>query len=643
MCGIFGTWGNEHAAGLEMALSLLGHRGPDSADTYSDGSAGLHLGHTRLAIQDLSPQGAQPMFGSSERYVLVYNGEIYNVRELRAALEAQGQSFRGNSDSEVLLYLFERYGSEMLSRLNGIFAFAIWDSKEQELFVARDGLGVKPLYYTQTEEGFAFSSEIKALPLENMDEGDIDVASVHRYLSYAWCPGNGTAFKQVQKLAPGHAMILKNGQVSRHWQWYQLPAFTQKATVPMTEVEAVTGTHDHLKQAVERQMISDAPLGAFLSGGLDSSAVVAFARQYNPHIDCFTIKTLGQAEAGRVDDYPFAERAAAHLGVKLHAVEISPHTLADHLEFMIYHLDEPIADAAALNAFFISKLARDNGIKVLLSGAGGDDLFTGYPRHIAQKIEKLWTWMPGPARKALHHLAKSLPAKPSLLRRISKVLQPAHLSKDQRLLHYFQFLDEDIFTALYTEEARQVVQHSPACAPMMEFLDDLPVTTSDLERLLALEQRFFLSDHNLIYTDKMSMAAGVEARVPFLDPDLVAFAHTVPAHYKMRGKELKWVLKKAMEPYLPHDIIYRPKTGFGAPIRQWMRHDLRQITEDIIASRSFAARGIFEPGKVQNLMKQNSEGRIDAAMPLFAILVFEMWCRIFIDQRAACKTSSDHS
>ena len=625
-------WGQNDPERIQQSVAILNHRGPDNANHYHDSETGLSLGHTRLAIQDLSPSGAQPMFGSTERYVLVYNGEIYNFQDLRRELEADGQQFRGHSDSEVLLYLYERNGPEILSKLNGIFAFAIWDDETKELFLARDSMGVKPIYYCATDFSFSFSSEIKALPLSKQGSEQVNIAALNRYLSYAWCPGSETAFKNVQKLNPGYAMILHNKKILKHWRWAAPPAFSGRPSYTFSKADAIQETRRILRQAVERQMVSDAPLGAFLSGGLDSSSIVAFAREFKSNIECFTIKTPDHQEAGRVDDFPYAERAARHLRVKLHAVEVSPDRLIQNLEFMIHHMDEPIADAAALNVFFISRLAREHGMKVLLSGAGGDDLFTGYPRHTAFRIEKLWSWMPKPLRRGLHNIAKHLPSNNSTMRRLGKLLLPAHLPHDVRLLHYFQYLDEEIFMPLYTPDAKQALKHRPAYAPMLDYLRELPDSTPDLEKFLALEQRFFLSDHNLIYTDKMSMAAGVEVRVPFLDPDLLDFAYKIPAHYKMSGKELKWILKKAMEPDLPHDIIYRPKTGFGAPIRQWMRHDLREMAGDIIASQSFADRGIFDVEKVQSLLRRNDQGRVDAAMPLFAIIVFELWCRIFMDQ-----------
>ncbi len=630
MCGIIGYSGTFDRTALLEGDRRQRHRGPDDEGNWFDHDAGIGLAHRRLAIQDLSAAGAQPMSIEDEAIVIVFNGEIYNFRELRSSLEACGHRFRGHSDTEVLLHLYLAYGEEMLSRLNGIFAFALWDRRNMSLLVARDALGVKPLYYAQTSDGFAFASEIKALLPLVPDARALDVAALHRYLSFLWCPGDGTPLRDVRKLAPGAAMVIRDGKIAKRWTWYQLPPF-RGVRADLTEGEAIVGTEAALRAAVRRQLVADVPVGAFLSGGLDSSAVVAFARESVPDIRCFTIETTGGAEDGITDDLPFARRVAKHLGVSLDVVTIAADDMVSDLETMVAQLDEPIADPAPLNVLYISRLARRHGMKVLLSGAGGDDLFTGYRRHLALAYERYWRWLPHALRAGLEGATAGLDRRRPLSRRVAKLLSGAGLEGDARLTNYFLWSSDAQLRELYTPEFRAELGSTSAVAPMRDFLAPLPESVSELDRMLLLEQRFFLADHNLMYTDKMSMAAGVEVRVPFLDLDLVDYAARIPTGLKQRGRVGKWVLKKAMEPHLPHDVIYRPKSGFGAPLRRWMRGGLRPLLRDLLSTESLRARGLFEPGSVQRLIEKNESGEQDAAYTLLSLLTIEIWCRANID------------
>lgn len=634
MCGIVGGWGPEALAGVERAVDRLGHRGPDDRGVYRDPAGDIALGHTRLAILDLSEAGHQPMLSADERTVLVFNGEIYNFRNLRAELERGGVVFRGHSDTEVVLQLYMRDGVGMLSQLNGIFALALYDRERGELLLARDALGVKPLYYcgqthNGSRKGFAFASEIKALPpMLPAGQWTIDPDSIQRYLSFLWCPGENTPAREVRKLLPGHAMTFKQGRIERTWAWYELPARrgVSGSLDRRTAVEAVT---DGLRTAVHRQLVADVPVGAFLSGGLDSSAIVAFAQERVPDLRCFTIDAGGGD--GEADDLPYARRVATHLGVPLDVVRVDASRMAADLEAMVIQLDEPLADPAPLNVLYISRLAREQGIKVLLSGTGGDDLFTGYRRHLAVRMESAWSWLPAPARAGLGTLSARLDQRGALGRRARRLFANAGGSADDRLTGYFAWIDQQDLTALYSSDLRAAVAGLRADQPMQDFLEGIPPGPTRLERMLTLEQRFFLGDHNLIYTDKMSMAAGVEVRVPFLDRDLVELAARIPGRYKQRGRTGKWVLKKAMEPYLPRDVIYRPKTGFGAPLRRWMRHDLRELLGDLLSQESLRRRGLFDPVAVQRLVADNDAGRRDASYTLLSLLCIEIWCRAFLD------------
>jgi asparagine synthase (glutamine-hydrolysing) len=560
MCGIIGFQGKFSEAALRAGMSAIAHRGPDDQGLFMDEANGVGLGHLRLSIIDLSPLGHQPMQDDAGTVQLIFNGEIYNYRELRAELEAKGCTFRGTSDTEVILHLYLAQGRDMLPRLNGIFTIALWDTRTRTMLVARDALGVKPLYISESARGLAFSSEIKGLLHLVPETRALDHASLHRYLSFLWCPGEGTPLSGVRKLLPGEAMEVHEGRVARRWTWYQLPVF-RGVQADLSEQASIEGTAAHLRRAVERQMVADVPVGAFLSGGLDSSAIVAFAREQHPGMRCFTIEASGGQDEGTTDDLPYAQRVASHLGVKLDIVRIDASRMAGDLERMIVQLDEPLADPAPLNVLYISELARQNGMKVLLSGAGGDDLFTGYRRHRAVNLERMWSWLPSGARNALDQGTRTLDQRRAWSRRLSKLFSGAGLERDERIANYFVWAREADLMALYTRDFREHLRGAVATEPMTSFLAPLPGDVPPLDRMLALEQRFFLADHNLPYTDKMSMAVGVEVRVPFLDLELVDFAARIPLHVKQRGKVGKWVLKRAMEPYLPHDVIYRPKSA----------------------------------------------------------------------------------
>jgi len=641
MCGIVGYFGSFTPKRLVEADRLQAHRGPDADGMWFDSGAGIGLAHRRLSILDLSPAGAQPMGSEDGSVVLVFNGEIFNFRELRAELEASGHHFRGHSDTEVLLHLYLVHGEQMLGRLNGIFAFALWDKRDKSLFIARDALGVKPLYYTETAIGFAFASELKALLSLVPEARALDFQALHRYLSFLWCPGEGTPLHGVRKLLPGEAMVVQASRIARRWTWYQLPIF-RGVKADLSEADALAGTVDALRRAVHRQLVADVPVGAFLSGGLDSSSVVAFAREKAPDIRCFTIESTGGQESGTADDLPYARRVAAHLNVPLDIVRIDAIRMAGDLERMVVQLDEPLADPASLNVLYISQLAREQGVKVLLSGAGGDDLFTGYRRHAALHYEQYWNWLPAGVRGRLGRWTSRLDQRNPLLRRLTKMFNGSGLQGDARLAEHFVWTREAELLELYTPEFKASLRQPCAAAPMLEFLKPLPASARPLERMLALEQRFFLADHNLTYTDKMSMAAGVEVRVPFLDLDLIEHAARIPVGLKQRGRVGKWVLKKAMEPYLPKDVIYRSKSGFGAPLRRWMRHDLRHLLEDLLSVDSLKRRGLFEPAAVRRLIARNDSGKADAAYTLLSLLCIEIWCRAFLDGRLDGASSSDN-
>lgn len=578
------------------------------------------------------------MLMPDQRVVMVFNGEIYNFKELRAELEENGHHFQGHSDSEVLLHLYATYGAACFSRLNGIFAAAFWEQDTSLLTLVRDPVGVKPLYLAENADGLVFASEMKSLLRSGAVLPELDPQAVLAYLGFLWSPGRATLLKGVRKVLPGHVIQVKAGRIVsdefyKTLRFHQLPA-------PGSEASAAQAVANAVRTAVERQMVSDVPLGAFLSGGLDSSSVAAFAQQHmqkegagqSERLQCFSIEVQqgSTGSEGFSEDLPYARRVAERLGVDLHVVQADKQMM-DRLPEMIYLMDEATPDPAALNTLLISELARSQGIKVLLSGAGGDDIFTGYRRHYALTQERWWSGWPVPLRNGLSGIARQIPVTHPLTRRIGKAFQYAGQDVDHRLVSYFLWTNPGQALDLLHPDFRAGLSTDSLYAPMLQTLSDLPPGEAPLNRMLYLECKHFLADHNLNYSDKMGMAAGVEVRVPLLDLDLMDLAGSLPLDMKQRGRIGKWIFKKAMEPFLPHDVIYRPKTGFGVPLRHWLQTILKPLVDDVLSDSSLNARGVFNPAVVQRLRLADQVGRIDATYTIFSMVCLELWCRQFID------------
>jgi asparagine synthase (glutamine-hydrolysing) len=657
MCGIVGFQGEYTSELLGAMTRAVAHRGPDGSGTVlleSASQPATGFGHRRLAIIDLSDAGLQPMSvdpdpggGMQRGLTLIYNGEIYNYRELRAELVADGHAFRTATDSEVLLHLYERDGLAMLARLNGIFAFAIHDARPAgrpegvprgSVFLARDPLGVKPLYYAHTARGFLFGSEIKALLCEQGLSREIDPVALHYTLAYLWTPAPRTMLSAVRKLEPGAALLVHSGRVQRHWSYYDIPYGGR--TREAGDAELARELADQVGAAVRRQLIADVPVGAFLSGGLDSSAVVAMMRRALPEqpISCFTIDFRGDAGGDDMDaDLPYARRVAALLRVDLEEVVVEPSAIA-RLPQMVELLDEPQADPAPINALMIAERARAMGIPVLLSGAGGDDLFGGYRRHWALSFERRWAWLPQGMRAGVQSVAaaaaggRAVGQSHATLRRAAKMLAHAGEEPDRRLVSYFWWSTEEVRRALYAPEFAHRVAAVDTAAPLLESLERIGAERDPLQRMLYLEARHFLADHNLNYTDRAGMAVGVEIRVPLVDPQVVEFATQVPARLKQRGRVGKAIFKQAMEPFLPRAVIHRPKMGFGAPLRRWLREELRATVDDTLDASALRRRGFFDPAAVRRLVEADRAGNIDGSYTIFALMCFELWCRRFVDQ-----------
>ncbi|MEO5357969.1 MAG: asparagine synthase (glutamine-hydrolyzing) [Nitrospirae bacterium YQR-1] len=631
MCGIAGFYGDFNRRLLDEMSEAISHRGPDGSGDYYNKRNGLGLSHRRLSIIDLSESGSQPMFDASQKAVITYNGELYNYKELRRELIQEGFTFKSTSDTEVVLNMYMCYGLDMLKRLNGIFAFAIWDISKKILFLARDHLGVKPLYYAASSKGFLFASELKALTRYDGLDKTLNLYGVHYYLSFLWSPSPKTMLKSVSKLPPGNAMVVKDGRIETMWQFYELP---YNAPVDKISVnQAIEKVYDSISAAVERQMVSDVEVGAFLSGGLDSSAVVSFAKKHTGKLKCFTIgfKDASMLDEGFSDDLPYAKKAAEHLGVELHTVYATPE-IANDLTKMIYHLDEPQADMAALNVLAISKLARDSGIKVLLSGAGGDDIFTGYNRHLALLLDTFAFNIPRWGRGIVEKFSEVIPDSNPAGRRISRFLRYFGKDINERIAGYFYWPEPKMQFKLYSSETVDALKDAHMLNPLLEAVTKLPDTLDPINKMLYLDSKYFLSDHNLNYTDKMAMAAGVEVRVPLIDTDVVSTAFSLPVKYKQNGRVGKWIFKKAMERDLPKEIIYRPKTGFGVPLRRWLKKELRLLVDDVLSRESVQKRGIFNPSAVELLISMDRANKLDGAYTIFSLLCIELWCRIFIDK-----------
>lgn len=629
MCGIAGFQGEGDASILRRMSESLAHRGPDHQAYEYDAEAGVGLVHTRLSIIDLSPRSNQPIWDASGRYCIVFNGEIYNYKELRAELVQQGRQFKSDGDGEVILYAYLRDGISAFGKLNGIFAFAIWDKLANEMLVVRDSFGVKPLYFSSTSKGVAFASELKALLMLPQVSRELDPLALWQTLTFLWTPGPRTILEGVRKLEPGHYLLVKNNAVQKSASFAAYPPFFPSFSGSIED--AKDAVRSHLQQAVTRQLVADVPVGAFLSGGVDSSAICHFASEaLDRKLQCFTIELEDAAEEDMAGDLHHAKLMASRLGVPLEIVRVSPDIVHD-VPRMLFALDEPQSDPAPLNSLYICEQARAMDIKVLLSGAGGDDIFSGYRRHYALQQERLWSWLPRGARALLGGASAALPQGGQTLRRVAKAFAYAGQPAEDRLLSYFFWVRPQQSLALLHPALRARLAGADIAEPLRHTLRDGVAGDDRLNQMLYLEQKYFLIDHNFNYTDKSSMASGVEVRVPFLDPDLVALANRLPSEWKYRGTEGKWILKEALRGILPDSVLFRAKTGFGAPMRAWLRGPLRPFVEEMLSETSINRRGLFEYRAVRQLIDADRAGKVDAAYTVFSLILTEIWARQFVD------------
>jgi asparagine synthase (glutamine-hydrolysing) len=629
-------------AALERMLDATLHRGPDDGGTYVPPDRAVGLGSRRLSIIDLSTAGHMPMVSDDGQVAVAYNGEIYNYRELRDQLRGAGHEFRSQTDTEVLIHGYEEWGTELFSRLNGIFALGLWDDRQRRLLLARDRFGVKPLYHSVDDQGrLWFASEVKGLIAGGYRFDSVQPETIHKYLAFLWVPGPATMFPGVKKLAPGHWAEWRGGRLEDHRYWS--PRFTPRA---MEKAEAAARLRSILESTLSRQLMADVPLGVFLSGGLDSTALAALAtRVTGCPVKCFTIgfRSEDSVLEQSSDDARFARMAAEHLGAEFHNIEVAP-DIVDLLPKVVWHLDEPIADPAAIATYLISKAARPT-VTVLLSGQGADEVFAGYRVHAMSDWADRVGHLPGFLRRhALEPLVDTLPSMQRLIpgvhpglvlaahRYLSKMLAGVDLPHDERYVFYRSYYTDEALRGLYSPDMREAVGDTEAGSEHLQYLREAPADDF-LNRILYLDWHTFLPELNLTYSDKMSMAASVEARVPFLDNEVVDFMLTVPPHLKQHGRTSKIVLRDAVKDIVPASIIERRKAGFGVPLRTWLRRDLREMVDDLLSPERIKARGYFDPLAIHALVRDDREGHADNTYRIWALLTLELWHQIFLEGR----------
>ncbi len=610
------------------------HRGPDDSGAWYDAEAEVGLGHRRLSIIDLSPAGRQPMSNADESIRITYNGELYNYPEHRERLLAKGYDFRNHTDTEVVIALYETMGLDFLSELNGIFAFALWDAKKRRMILARDHVGAKPLYYRQDGRKLYFASEMKALLKVPGATRELHAPSVPDYLTFLWVPGPNTLLAGIKKLEPGHYAIWQDGRFETR-RWFNLEYEPDESR---TESEWNEAVHDTFMRTTQRQMVSDVPLGAFLSGGLDSSSIVACMRNVFPdrEINTYTVRFNQGAMAKEqgVDDYPYARRIAKALDVRLKSVMLNPDVVS-LLPKMVYHLDEPDADPAIFPSYLISKLAREDGTTVLLSGTGGDEVFFGYRSHQAYRLYERYSWM---ARFPVSSMISAgvalgntlLGAQNRYARRISKFRRGLMQTGLDRHLEIADWSSHAVRTDLFDDALFDSVQSQGHLEYMRRYSEDFR-GEGELNLHSHLLIQTFLAAHNFLYTDKSSMAVGLEARVPFMDVELMRLCATIPERYKLNGNVTKSVLKNAMERHLPRDLIHRKKTGFGTPLRTWIQDDLHDVIEFFLGPEQISRRGVFKSDQVQRILAENTAGTKDHAYLIYALINLELWMQSFLD------------
>jgi asparagine synthase (glutamine-hydrolysing) len=651
MCGIVGCVGGQRErVHVERAARRLAHRGPDDAglERLNGQAEDVWLGFRRLSILDLSPRGHQPMTDATGRLWLVFNGEIYNFRELRSELEGRGHRFASATDTEVILYAYREWGVGALDRLVGMFAFGLWDGERRQLLLARDRLGIKPLYYHHAPGRLAFASETKALLALPDVERRLDPTAVASFFDFLWVPDPDTLLQGIRKLEPGTYAVFREGSlsISRYWDVPLGPAAGAAAGVGVgsrsrsgaTEAAAVERLDGLLQEAVGSRLVSDVPLGAFLSGGVDSSLIVALMRRAG-RTEIPTQTVFWPESAGRYDievsDRDFARRVRDHFGdLDYNEIEIEADVIG-LLPRLAWHFDDPVADPAALSTYLICRAARERAT-VMLAGMGAEELFGGYGRHRAALLGEGYRRIPRVLRRAfIEPVVEALPAaRPGRLmataRNAKKFVRSAGLDFEDRYLGYRTYYSPAELAAMMRGGAVGAGGAGLALARHRDILAR-SAGRDPLTRMIHLDLKTFLPNLNLAYTDVASMAASVEVRVPLLDHRVVEYVMGLDADLKIRGRTQKYLLKRLAERYLPRDVVYRKKTGFAGPVRGWVQNELRPMIGDVLSRDRLARRGVLDPDQVWKVIEDGWSGREDNALRVWAYLTFELWATTFLD------------
>ena len=628
MCGIHGFYQLDGSPAPREWLARMGdvttHRGPDDSGEHADGRCAI--GMRRLSIIDLSG-GHQPLANHDNTLVVVCNGEIYNFRELRRELQAHGHHFHTESDSEVVLHGYAQWGESFVERLNGMFGFAIWDRARQTLLVGRDRLGIKPIYWLNDGKRVAFASEAKALLELPGVARTVDPTALAAYLELGYVPSPLSIFRGIHKLPIASMLRVSADGVSVQSYW-QPPTKVDTSTSPADWAQRV---REQIEESVRVQMVSDVPIGAFLSGGVDSSAVLAFMTKHsNAPVKTYSIGFDGGAAERFYNELDNAREVSRLFGTDHHEILVKPDVVR-LLPKLLWHMDEPIADSALVTTFLVAEFARRD-VKVILSGAGGDELFGGYRRYLGEHYMRYVNWLPQPAKRGAAWLADLLPSD-----RHSTWLNYSRLAKNflgaaaspftERYRAYVGVFSFDDATGLM---ARPPVERLDAIRVGFDISGGEDV----LARMFAVDAHTQLPDDILMLTDKMTMAASLECRVPLLDHELVELAAKIPANVKVAGGELKSLMKKALADVLPREVLYRPKRGFGAPMGAWMKGPLAGMLESTLSRESVEARGLLNYAPVAKLIEDHRANRVDGTDKLLTLLNLEVWCRIYLDERS---------
>lgn len=626
MCGIAGCYQQQDGKALALTMSeRIAHRGPDASGVHGveDGRVNAFLAHRRLSIIDLSAAADQPL--SKNGLSISYNGELYNYQLLRAELVNRGSRFQTTSDTEVVLEAWRHWGPEALLKFRGMFAFAMLDEQSGSLFLVRDQLGIKPLYYMRRQGGVIFASELKALVSAVGPELRTDPGALIASMLYYWLPEERCVAAGVEKLPAGTWLEFRPDGTSRQQSYWRLAEVAaDSAAGPPADLRAV------IENSVAAHLVADVPVSTFLSGGLDSSLVTVLAKGIDPDIDAYTIAFRPEDHRleAMPDDAAYARKVAARFGVRLHEIEIEP-DIVGLLPRMVDILDEPIGDPAAINTLLMCEAARDAGVKVLLSGMGADELFGGYRKHLACVLAARYQRLPSALRKGV--VGPAVEAMP--VEAFGRGLRYARWAK--RFVTFANLPEEAAFRRSYTmyDPDELVGLLNPDLAPHVDKLlaeHSAIYYDTQLEdhvnRMCQADSRMFLPGLNLAYTDRASMAASTEVRVPFVDTEVVRAAFSIPGPDKIKGRQGKLALKRAAESWLPEEIVYRPKASFSVPLRAWVGNELRELVDDVLLSGELVGSGFLQRTALERLVNDERSGREDRSKQIWQLLTLETWC-----------------